>query len=120
MIVLARIVIIIFAIEQLLGLVWFSFSQGTLFIMPSLVAIATGLLLALVPMSFSTATQRRRALFIGLGILGVASGLILIFQDIAASTGPEYDVALVRTIFALAIVILIVKLWNASGSKEVG
>src|SRR5919108_4028938 len=91
----SRILAGFFGFTALLGILWFSASQGGLFVAAALSMGFSSIIASFVPPR-ALSNQATRVFLITLCIVGVGAGLILVADDLGALRGVEWDVVAIR------------------------
>jgi hypothetical protein len=114
----SRILAGFFGFTALLGVLWFSASQGKVFVIAALSMGFSSLIAVFVPLRTLSSTAVRVFLIV-LCTVGVSAGLVLVVDDLMSSSGiewseVEWDVVAIRLLHtaALAAMAIVALKWS--------
>jgi len=97
-----------FGFTTLLGVLWFADSPGGgAFIIPGLLMGFSSLAVAFIPQRKLSSSATGRTL-VTLCVVGIGAGLVLVADDLGASSGIEWDVVAIRLLHIAALAVMAV------------
>ena len=95
----------------LLSIVWFASSLGGAFIIAGVLMGFSSLAVAFIPQRKLSSSATRRTL-VTLCVVGISAGLVLVADDLGASSGIEWDVVAIRLLHIAALATMAVIAWR--------
>lgn len=97
-----------FGFTTLLGVLWFADAPGgQAFIVPGLLLGFSSLVVAFIPQRKLSKGTTQRTL-VTLCVVGIGAGLVLVADDLGATSGIEWDVVAIRLVHIAALAIMAV------------